>query len=400
MKLRIVAITDLGQAQDAIRATGADPYSVAHMAAKLYMRCLRVDGVDNRAAAILKQEMLSLGAEAAVSRAVGGFVKGRSSVLLAGTRRQLELLCAKLQVQPFGLKELATQLRDLLETDEQTIPDIRCGGNVLKLGRAPRVMGIVNATPDSFADGGKYAAVDAAVAHGCKLAEEGAAIIDVGGESTRPGARPVTEAEECRRVVPVIRALSRRLKHPVSVDTMKPGVARAALDAGAVIINDIAGLGQPGGAMAKLAASYSAAVVLMHMKGTPRTMQKNPAYTDVVAEIIRFFEERMAAAAAHGCGPDQILLDPGIGFGKSAEHNAEILRRFAELRSLGRPMVVGLSRKSFIGAFSGAQNPADRLPGSIAANVLACSAGAQIVRVHDVKETVQAVKIFTAVKGM
>lgn len=399
MRTRLVAITDIGQARGAIRAAGADPYCVAHMAAKLYMRCIVVDGVDNRAASILKQEMLALGAEAVVSRAVGGFVKGRSSVVLAGTRRQLEHLSAKLQLQPFGLKELAVKVRDLLENDERVNFDVRCGDKLLKLGNEPRVMGIVNTTPDSFSDGGRYADPAAAVDHGCRLAEEGAAVIDVGGESTRPGAKAVPEAEECKRVVPVIRALAQRLRVPVSVDTCKPGVARAALDAGAVIINDIAGLGQPGGAMAKIAASYRAAVVLMHMKGTPRTMQKKPAYTDVAAEIMSFFEERMAVAARFGCRPENILLDPGVGFGKTAAHNAEILRRFAEFRSLGRPLVAGLSRKSFIGAFTGAQDPRDRLPGSIAANVMACAAGAQVVRVHDVKETVQALKIYAAIKG-
>jgi len=259
-----------------------------------------------------------------------------------------------------------------------------------------KLMGVVNVTPDSFSDGGFFLDPEAAIAHGRELAEAGAEILDVGGESTRPGADPVLAEEELRRVVPVIRGLS-GLDCEVSVDTSKATVAEAALDAGATIVNDITALrGDP--AMAPLCAERGATVVLMHMLGEPRTMQEDPRYDDVVAEVKSFLSERLQAAAAAGVAEERVWLDPGIGFGKTAAHNMELLRRLGELRELGRPLVVGTSRKSFIGRVDGSA-AGERLGGTIASSVLAAAEGAEVLRVHDVAEMRQALAVAAAILG-
>jgi dihydropteroate synthase len=257
-------------------------------------------------------------------------------------------------------------------------------------------MGVVNVTPDSFSDGGLYLDPGAAIAHGKALAAEGAAILDVGGESTRPGAEPVGVAEELRRVEPVIAALARAAE-AISVDTSKATVAAAALDAGASIVNDVTALrGDP--EMAALVADRGAGLVLMHMAGEPRTMQVNPTYGDVVAEVRDFLAARLAAAVAAGIDESRIWLDPGIGFGKTDRHNFELLRGLPELAALGRPILLGTSRKSFIGRADDSA-PDDRLGGTIATSILAATAGASILRVHDVREMSQALKVASAVLG-
>jgi dihydropteroate synthase len=260
----------------------------------------------------------------------------------------------------------------------------------------PTLMGVVNVTPDSFSDGGLYLDPEAAIAHGRELVRAGAEILDVGGESTRPGAEAVDVEEELRRVIPVIRGL-RDLDCELSVDTSKVRVAEAALEAGAAIVNDVTALrGDPG--MAALCAERGATVVLMHMLGEPRTMQDDPRYEDVVAEVEAFLAERLRAAVGAGIAEERIWLDPGIGFGKTAAHNMELLRRLGELRELGRPLVIGTSRKSFIGKVDG--SPADqRLGGTIASSVLAAAEGAAVLRVHDVAEVRQALTVATAILG-
>jgi len=260
----------------------------------------------------------------------------------------------------------------------------------------PKLMGVVNVTPDSFSDGGLYLDPEAAVAHGLELVAAGAEILDVGGESTRPGAEAVSEAEELRRVVPVIRGL-RSLDGEVSVDTSKARVAGAALDAGATIVNDVTAL-RGDGEMAQLCAERGATVVLMHMLGQPRTMQDDPRYGDVVAEVKAFLAERLEFAVGAGIAEERVWLDPGIGFGKTAAHNLELLRRLGELSELGRPLVIGTSRKSFIGKFDGS-DAAHRLGGTIASSVLAAAEGAEVLRVHDVAEVGQALTVATAILG-
>jgi dihydropteroate synthase len=257
-------------------------------------------------------------------------------------------------------------------------------------------MGVVNVTPDSFSDGGLYLDPEAAIRHGEELVRDGAEILDVGGESTRPGAEPVPVEEELRRVVPVIHGL-RDLDCEISVDSSKAAVAAAALDAGAEIVNDVTALrGDP--EMAALCAEREPVVVLMHMRGKPRTMQDDPRYGDVVAEVKAFLAERLEAAVAAGIAEERVWLDPGIGFGKTAAHNLELLRRLGELRELGRPLVVGTSRKSFIGKVDGSA-AGDRLGGTIASSVLAAADGAEVLRVHDVAEMSQALAVAAAIAG-
>ena len=259
-----------------------------------------------------------------------------------------------------------------------------------------KLMGVVNVTPDSFSDGGLYLDPAAAIAHGRELTAAGAEVLDVGGESTRPGAEPVGAEEELRRVVPVVEGLS-DLDGEISIDTSKATVAAAALDAGARIVNDVTALrGDP--EMAPLCAERGATVVLMHMLGEPRTMQEDPRYEDVVAEVKAFLAERLEAAAAAGIAGERVWLDPGIGFGKTAAHNMELLRRLGELRQLGRPLVIGTSRKSFIGKVDGSAAD-ERLGGTIASSVLAAAEGAAVLRVHDVAEVRQALTVAAAILG-
>jgi len=259
----------------------------------------------------------------------------------------------------------------------------------------PKLMGVVNVTPDSFSDGGLFLDAEAAVAHGRELAGQGAGILDVGGESTRPGAEEVGAEEEMARVVPVVRGLADAAT--VSIDTSKLTVAEAALDAGASIVNDVTALrGDP--EIAALCAERDAGLILMHMQGDPRTMQADPSYDDVVDDVKAFLAERLEAAVAAGVAEERVWLDPGIGFGKTLDHNLELLRRLGELRELGRPLVVGTSRKSFIGKIDGS-DVGDRLGGTIASSVLAAADGADILRVHDVAEAAQAVKVASAILG-
>jgi dihydropteroate synthase len=257
-----------------------------------------------------------------------------------------------------------------------------------------RLMGILNVTPDSFSDGGLYLDAGAAVAHGREMAAEGADLIDVGGESTRPRAPEVPAEEELRRTEPVVEGLC-AAGIAVSIDTSKAAVAQAALDAGASMVNDVTALrGDP--ELARLCAERGCEVVLMHMQGTPRTMQADPTYDDVVDDVRAFLAGRIEEAVSAGVAEDRIWIDPGIGFGKTVEHNAELLRRLGELRDLGRPIVIGTSRKSFLGKLTG-REVGDRIGGSIASSVLAMRAGAELLRVHDVRETAQAVKVAEAI---
>ncbi|KFN50311.1 dihydropteroate synthase [Arenimonas composti] len=276
------------------------------------------------------------------------------------------------------------------------VPQLDCAGRVLRLDR-PRVMGIVNVTPDSFSDGGAHADVEAAVAHGLRLAEEGADLLDVGGESTRPGAAAVTLDEELRRVVPVIERLARETSLPISVDTSKPEVMRAAVAAGAGMINDVYALRRDGALEA--AATCGAAVVLMHMQGEPRTMQDAPAYDDVVADVHAFLAQRIFACEMAGIAKKQLVLDPGYGFGKTTDHNLLLLRQQTRLLDLGLPLLAGWSRKRSLGELTG-REVGERVHASVAAAVLAAEYGARILRVHDVAATVDALKVQAAVAAM
>ncbi|WP_426801475.1 dihydropteroate synthase [Xanthomonas campestris] len=278
-----------------------------------------------------------------------------------------------------------------------TTPQLNCAGRPLRLD-GPQVMGIVNVTPDSFSDGGQHTTVDAAVAHGLRLVAEGAAVLDVGGESTRPGASAVSLEEELQRVIPVIQALSAQTDVPISVDTYKPEVMRAAVGAGAGMINDVNALRSPGALEA--AAELAVPVVLMHALSAPHAMQAEPHYDDVVAEVHRFLAERIFAAEMAGIDKRRLILDPGFGFDKSTVHNLTVLAQLQRLQEFGLPVLAGFSRKRTIGELTGRQVAADRVHGSVAAHLIAAQQGAQLLRVHDVAATVDALKVWRAVAAI
>lgn len=281
-----------------------------------------------------------------------------------------------------------------MQAEHSSKPIFQCGHYQLDLSR-PRIMGIVNVTPDSFSDGGKFSSTELAIEHALKLVAEGADILDIGGESTRPGATPVSLEDELERVTPVIQALSQKVSVPISIDTYKPEVMRQAIAAGASIVNDIRALQEPG-ALEVVAAS-SAGVCLMHMQGNPQTMQLDPQYENVVEEVKAFLQARQQAAMDAGIGKERIVLDPGFGFGKRTVHNIALIQNLDKLTAIG-PLLVGLSRKSVLGAIAGGDEQ-QRLHAGLAASVISAMKGAKILRVHDVKATVDALKVVTAIQS-
>jgi dihydropteroate synthase len=395
-EVRVLDIRELSQAAEELRRVGADPRSWDIMAPKAVFKVIKVTDLPLPAAIILKQEMLSLGADAAVAREVITAKIKSSDVLLLGTVSQLERLADKITAQPFGLGRLSTELRRILS--QLTWPrryDLNCRGRILHLGQRPHIMGVLNLTPDSFSDGGQYNTLDRAVHRAHEMVAQGADIIDVGGESTRPGAEPISLDEELHRVLPVVERLCAELKVPISVDTYKADVAERAVEIGAHMINDISALTfderMPG-----VVAKSGTALVLMHMKGTPRNMQHSPQYDDVMAEISRFLRRQAQAAEAAGISGDRLAVDPGIGFGKRAVDNLVILNRLDEFHALGFPVLVGVSRKSFIGQVLDLPVD-DRLEGTAAAVALSVARGAHILRVHDVEAMDRVVRVAQAI---
>lgn len=268
----------------------------------------------------------------------------------------------------------------------------KCGDRTLKLGQKTLVMGILNVTPDSFSDGGNFTALESAVNHALEMIEQGADIIDIGGESTRPGSAPVSEIEEISRTVPVIQKIREQSNIPISIDTMKASVARKAIEAGADIINDVSAF-ETDPEMVHVAAQTGAGIVLMHMKGTPQTMQDNPQYQNPVLEIADYLKARCRFAIEHGVDRNSLCIDPGIGFGKTLEHNLELMRHIPELADTEYPILIGASRKSFIGTLTGRKNPVDRLAGSLGVAGWSAMLGAHILRVHDVIDTCDVCRI-------
>jgi len=369
---------------------GVDPHGMRIMEEKGRLLLVRLDDIDIRAALILKQDMLSIGGDVALCRKAGSLEVKTTPALLMGTVREVRELAEKIRQQSFGLRELGGALRDLLSGLDSQASFVVGGKNLLEGGKI-LVMGILNVTEDSFFDGGRYADVDAAVEHGFRMAQEGADIIDVGGESTRPGSSPIQEEEEAQRVLPVIRRLKAGGVMCISVDTTKASVARKAVEEGADIINDISGMNfEP--SMREVCAGMGASAVLMHTRGKPETMQERTDYEDLLGEVCTWLEDSMDQAIKEGIAPESICVDPGIGFGKTAEQNIELIARLGELRSLGKAVMVGVSRKSFIGSLSGSPVE-ERLYGSLAAASSAVLNGADIVRVHDVVQTVQALSV-------
>lgn len=396
--MRRLVVDTASEARAILERIGVDPYGIESMAPKMRHLNILLEGLTCRAANIIKQEMLSLGGDAAVARGSVGCSIEKTDALLMGTRKQMERFAEKISFQPFGLGQMSQDIKRLLSDLDRDVFVFSTPQREWVLGKRTLVMGVVNATPDSFSDGGRFANPEEAVRHGLRLAEEGADILDVGGESSRPGAAPVSPEEEIRRVVPVVEGLAGKVPIPISVDTTKAQVARAALGAGAEIVNDISAM-RFDGEMAAVAAEYGAVVVLMHMKGTPRDMQKGDlSYRDLCGEIMAYLRESIGRAVSGGVDPERIMIDPGIGFGKSTEDNLRLLKYLREFRSLGRPILVGTSRKAFIGRITGGE-ATDRLEGTAATVTAAIMNGAHVVRVHDVRFMKRVASMTDAIAG-
>ncbi len=320
----------------------------------------------------------------------------RPAMTLTGSPVQLRRLFSLLSADHRIPSSLSGKGYSLLDNYLRSDYKIDCRGKVLDLGSRTHLMGILNVTPDSFSDGGRYADAEQALAHARDMAAAGADIIDIGGESTRPGAAPLSREEELRRIIPLIELLSAEFTVPISVDTYKSSVAKKAIEAGASIVNDISGL-RFSHDMAHVVADSGVAVVIMHIKGTPRDMQQNPVYDDVVGEVLSSLEDGIEIAMKAGVGREKILIDPGIGFGKTLEHNLILLNRLEEFRSLGRPILLGPSRKKFIGTILGVPAPDQRVDGTAATVALGIERGASVLRVHDVARMAQVAKVTDAI---
>lgn len=396
--MRVLEVNDPKDIEQLMQEIKVDRYGIKIMVPKAVTHLVRLGPLSNIAANILKQEMLSIGADAAIARGSLTGEARKTACLLMGNLAQFNRLSEKLKKQPFGLNDLALELSESLANYRKDKFTLRLRQHRLSLGARTRIMGVINLTPDSFSGDGLYGSFSRE--HILKVAErmhsDGADIIDIGGQSSRPGASPVSLKEESERVIPVIKLLAKKIKAPISIDTCKPEVAERALDSGAAMINDITGLSAE--KMRKVAAEYRAAVVIMHMRGKPLNMQKNPQYQDVVSEVSGFLREAVEKAVSSGVKEEQIIVDPGIGFGKSTLHNLRILNRLNELKVLGKPILLGTSRKSFIGKILNA--PAqERVCGTVSTCVLAAQKGAHIVRVHDVKEVRQALDVLESVNN-
>lgn len=385
---RIVTIDHYQEAKKAMNDIGVDAQGQIYMQSKAMFYTIRVDNLSIPAATILKQEMLSRGGEVAVHREVLTHKIDKTSVILMGTVKQYKKLIPKLKGQPFKLTLLADQLTEVIRNlTEQKILELECRKGPLVFGERTLVMGILNVTPDSFSDGGNFNHVDVAVEHARKMVEAGADIIDIGGESTRPGAQEVSKEEELARILPIIKAISDEINVLISVDTYKAEVARKALEAGASIINDVWGF-QREPDIAKVAAEYECPVILMHN-------QQGTEYEDLMGDIFSFLKKSIEIAQNAGVAPEKIILDPGIGFGKDLDQNLEVMHRLEEFNTLGKPVLLGTSRKSLIGKTLGLPVN-ERVEGTAATVTLGIAKGVDIVRVHDVKEMARVVKMTDA----
>jgi dihydropteroate synthase len=392
---RILLIASAEDAAREMARIGVCEGGIDAMRGKARTLVIKIVDAGVPAAHVLKQQMLSIGGDAAVARDVITHRVDSTDVLIMGTVNQIRELAQKLAWQPFGLPELGERIVGLLDTlDAGTGSVLKAREHELPVGRRTHVMGILNITPDSFSDGGNYLRPTAALDRALVMVEEGADIIDVGGQSSRPGAAPVSEQEELDRAIPVIERVHEEWPGPISIDTYRDAVAQAAIAAGASIVNDITALtADP--LLAQTVAETGAACVLMHMRGTPADMQRNPVYGDLIGEITYFLSAAIDRAKAAGVGTDHIVVDPGIGFGKTTEHNLAILRRLPELAVLGRPILVGPSRKSFIGNVLDVPVE-DRVEGTVATAAYAVAQGASLVRVHDVRPVARAVRMIDA----
>jgi dihydropteroate synthase len=392
---RVLLISSTLDAEREMRRIGVSEGGVRAMAGKAETVVIKIAGANVPTAHIVKQQMLSIGGDAAVARGVLTHEVDRTDVLVLGTHAQIRELTEKLSYQPFDLPSMGQEIAALLDS-LAPLPHIRLRArhHTLDLAERVHIMGILNVTSDSFSDGGLYVRPTAAVDHAMEMVGEGADIIDVGGQSSRPGSHPIPESEEMSRVLPVIERIHESWNGPISVDTCRARVAEEALKAGASVVNDITAMtAEP--AIAEIIARFDAACVLMHMQGTPQTMQHHPSYDDLMGEIAFFLKAAIERARGAGVGDDQIVVDPGLGFGKTTEHNLSILRHLPELEVLDRPILVGASRKSFIGKVLDLPVE-DRLEGTLATAAYAVAQGARILRVHEVRSVLRTARMVEA----
>jgi len=393
--VRCLHITNANEAIQQMKEMGVDPIGVKLMEGKTLYFNLKVEGIEPRRANLLKQEMLSLGGDVAVDGRGFDCSAEQTDTLLMGTQKHFEKLIFKLEQYP-DLQPLGHSIGETLKNISKTRYSIRCRKRTLMLGRRTLLMGVLNVTPDSFSDGGLFFDKEKAISHGLRMVEEGADIIDVGGESTRPGSKPLELEEELRRVIPVIELLAKRVDIPLSIDTYKSAVAKRAIEAGAEIINDISGLHfDP--TLAQVAAKEDTPLILMHIRGIPETMQKNVHYDTLFSEILRYLRDSIQRAESAGLDPQQVIVDPGIGFGKKVEDNLLIIKNLHEFRILGKPILLGTSRKSFIGKILNA-DAGERLEGTISSTAIGVLNGAHIIRSHDVLQAKKAIAVADAIR--
>jgi len=397
--VRYLHILSPDQAEDELKRVGADQPGIDAMVPKMKSLNLLVEGIECKVANILKQEMLSIGGDVAVARGSVSCSIDRTDAVLIGTIKQMRRFADKIAPQPFGLRKISEDIRKVLANITKDAFVLRTPKREIAIGRRTLIAGILNMTPDSFSDGGMFVNVGEAVSYALKMEKDGADIIDIGGESSRPGSEPVSVADELERVIPLIQRLEGLLSIPISVDTTKAEVARRAIEAGAEIINDISAM-RFDDRMPGVIADYRVPVVLMHMRGTPKTMQKGDlSYRSLMGEITGFLEESMEIARSSGVDVENVIVDPGIGFGKSIADNIAILRHLAELKTLGRPIMVGTSRKNFIGKITDEERAEHRIEGTAASVAASILNGAHIVRVHDVAFMKKVSNLTDEIKG-
>ena len=393
--IRCLHITNASEAIHQMKKMGVDPTGVRLMEGKTLHFNLKVEGIEPRTANLLKQEMLALGGDVAVDGRGLDCSTEKTDALLMGTQKHFEKLVLKLEQYP-TLNPLGQSVKETLKNISKTQYAIRCRKRTLTLGKRTLLMGVLNVTPDSFSDGGLFFDKEKAISHGLRLVEEGADIIDIGGESTKPGSKPLELEEELRRVIPVIKSISAEVDVPISIDTYKSTVARKAIEAGAEIINDISGLNfDP--SLAKVASKENIPLVLMHIRGTPETMQKNVHYDSLFSEILQYLKDSIQRAESAGLDPRQIIVDPGIGFGKTVEDNLLIIKNLHEFRILGKPILLGTSRKSFIGKILNAE-VGERLEGTLSSITVGVLNGANIIRCHDALQAKRAIAVADAIR--
>lgn len=383
--MRYLHITSSAQAENELKKVGVDLPGIDAMLPKMENINLLLEGIECKIANILKQEMLSIGGDVAVARGSVSCSIDRTDAVIIGTLKQVRRLADKIAPQPFTLRDISKDIRKVLDNITRDTFVLRTPKREIIVGERTLVMGILNMTPDSFSDGGMFGSVEDALKYALKMEENGADIIDIGGESSRPGSEPVSAKDELDRVIPLIKKLEGLLTIPISIDTTKADVTRLAIEAGAEMVNDISAM-RFDAKMPGVVADCRVPVVLMHMRGMPKTMQEGDlTYRALMGEITRFLKETIENAQLSGVDIENIIVDPGIGFGKSTADNITILRQLRELKSLGRPIMVGTSRKRFIGEITGEKLAGDRVAGTAASVAASIMNGADIVRVHDVE---------------